>query len=350
MPARHRLLAGLASASALAAAALIVAASGFPSTIAETLGAPTPTSTGPADVEPAPEPAWETTNWWTYEVTLGDGEPQRIAVIVHEVEEDGYHVGTNESRGFLGLPISGAFSHDLNPTFAGEVWRMYDFPLHGGKAWDQEFLGYSVNTTVTAAALDGTDGGEVEGYELEASAYSRTVASYTYHPEAQWFDELDIYDPQNGEQVFHAELVDHGTTWNEAYFVTEPVHEIHLEYPTDPPGEHPFEVPDEYNRARLHLRAVVEAGGVSASVHDGNGDEVAEAEVLANGYQVDTTTVENSPDRWRLSHAGTGAAGITLEVLGVEAITPEQAPPDVGQPSSTPLEGTGADTTIQRDG
>lgn len=330
----HHLFAGLAVASALAAVGLLLASPGLSSTIAETLGASTTIGTDAVEVEPADDPAWEPANWWTYEVTIGDGEPQRLAVIVHDADQEGYHVGTNGSRGFLGLPIDGTFSRDLNPTFAGDTWRMYDFPLHDGKGWDQRLLGYDVNTTVAAAELDGADGSTAEGYALEATAYGRTVASYSYHPEAQWFDELVIHDPQNGERVFHAELVDHGATWDEAYYVTEPVHEVTLEYPLEAPGDRTFEVPPEYDQARVHLGVVVDAGVASASVTDGRGEEVADADVLANGYQLESTTVDNARGAWRLSHAGTGDARITLEVLGVKAITPEEAGPD-GQPDGS---------------
>lgn len=347
----NRLLAGIALASTVATVAFLGTTIGFSSTLSSVVEAPgIPIENPEAATTPAAEPDWEAANWWTYDVTIGDREAKPIAVIVHDVDREGLHVGTNQSGGFMGLPISGTFSHELNPTFAGETWRMYDFPLHDGKAWDQPLLGYNLNTTVHAVELEPTQGtNTTQGYAMEASAYGRTVATYTYHPQASWFTELTIYDPQNGDRLFHAELIDHGASWDQAYFVTEPLHEATVEYPAQFPGDETFEVPSGYEEARVNLRATASAGAISASVHDGDGEEVAGVRVLGHGFDIATARVDDPRGDWQLSHLGTGDGETMLQVLGVQAITPEQAPPDTQEKGDSILDGIPDEDPIRTD-
>ncbi len=325
----NRILAGAALAVTAGAFLILGPALGLSPTFAGVIDGPVGSMGETTSSPTLSEPSWEASNWWTYKVTLGDDAPVHVAVVVHDVDHEGIHVGTNDSNGFMGLPIGSTFSHDLSPRFAGETWRMYDFPLHDGKAWDQSLFGYNLNTTVEAMELKPSNGAEAtKGYALEANAYSQTVATYTYHPEAGWFTELSIYDPQNGERIFHAELKDHGSSWDQAYFVTHSLHEVDIAYPETLPGDERFEVPDGYEEAHVHLRATVSAGAADASVHDSDGEEAASVRVVAHGFDIRTASVDNPEGDWRLSHVGSGHGEVILEIFGVQSITPEQAQQD----------------------
>lgn len=340
MPRCH--LVAAAPALVLSALLLVAFAPGLVAGLADTMDASLPLEEDPGDHERTQqEPRWSTGNWWTYEVQIEDREPKKVAVVVHQADREGFHVGTNQSGSILGLPVSGELTPQLNPILMGETWQMYRFPLEPGDGWDQSLMGYTVNTTVEAQNLGSLNGtGTVPGYELTAEAYGQTFATYTYHPEATWFDALTLEDPRTGDTVLDVELIDHGDEWDSAYYVNEPLHQAEIAYPDDLPGTERFEVPDGYQHARMNLVGFVNAGTLQASVQDSAGEEQASIRILANGHAIDSATVEDPRGQWTLRHLGTGEARVMLDVLGVKAITPEEAD------SPTPEPGLGDATNL----
>ncbi len=316
----HRTLAG----AAIASAALLLATPLLPvAGLTPQLSPLSDESQAFEDAAPSSTPEWSEDRWWTFQVSVQGNDPVLAAIIVHEAGPMGIHVGMNRSGAILGLPFSGNFTNDLSPEFAGETWKMYDFPLEDGENWDQELLGHTLHTEVEATELETVDGDSTtDGYALEATAYGQTVASYTYHPDAGWFDELMIRDPGSGEVLLDASLVAHGASWDEAYYVNEKIHETTIEYPGTLPGEETFTVPDTYERARVVLSAVAEAGAVDAELQDADANTVATARALVNDRDVTTAATESPAGTWTLRQTGAGDARLHLEILGVRVVDP----------------------------
>lgn len=323
--------------SAIVAGTLALAGALVASPLLSVAGVQGPLPSASPDIDPGSEPTPASNpglsegHWWAFEVTVREEQTFLAAVVVHDSGPERVKMGTNRSGSILGLPFSGNFSGDLNPEFAGQTWEMYRFPLHEGKAWDQEFLGHQLNTTVEARELDDPEGnGTVEGYQLEATAYSRTVATYTYHPEARWLSELSIRDPRSGDMLLEADLLAYGSSWDGAYYVTEVLHEADVAYPTQLPGETRFTVPDGYERARVQLTSVVDGGGVDAEVRGPDGETRAASQVLVRGSHVASGTVEVPAGEWSFAHKGAGDARVHLKVLGVRAVEPTSDAGDGG--------------------
>lgn len=323
--------------SAIVAGTLALAGALFASPLLSVAGVqgPLPSRSPGIDSTPeatsTPSPGFSEGHWWAFEVTVREDQTFLAAVVVHDAGPESIKMGTNRSGSILGLPFSGNFSGELNPEFAGQTWEMYRFPLHEGEAWDQEFLGQSLNTTVEARELDRPEGNRtVDGYRLEATAYSRTVATYTYHPQAQWLSELSIRDPRSGDLILEAELLAYGNSWEGAYYVTEVLHETGVAYPTELPAQTRFTVTDGYERARVQLTSVVDGGGVDAEVRGPEGNTRAASQVLVRGSHVASDTVEAPAGEWSFAHKGTGDARVHLKVLGVKAVEPTREDGDDG--------------------
>lgn len=263
---------------------------------------------------------WAEGSWWSYRTTFHTNTTVHLALVVDEASEDGYRLGTNTTSGFFGLPFTGNMTSDLNPEVAGETWRMFDFPLEEGKAWEQELFGHTVKTKVTTGTVDLPAGDEVPAYTMEARTYGQVLARYTYVPAVGWMDRLTLWDPGTGEEILHAELTGHGASYDDAYYVTEPLEVVEVTYPGPLPGAVDVRVPPGYEKVTAFLKVEGTAGALQARFLDPHGREVLGARVVGTGLATDRAELPPRWGTWTLEHEGTGVGDVRLEVHGVRAV------------------------------
>lgn len=277
---------------------------------------------GPADVpasEAAPaKPArmdWSPGTWWAYHARI-QGVPVDVTLVVSEVHEDGYVLGTNLTSGFFGLPWSGNVTRERNPIVAGEVWPLFAPPHHDGKSWTYRMRGHDATALARAAPVE-TPEGEREGFVFDARSWGRTFARYDLVEEVGWFASLELVEPTNGQVLLDARLVAYGDEYLADYYVERTLREVTIRHPALP-GEVPVEVPGGALEVHATLSASVEAGALRATLEDARGRALAQVEVLGRGADADTAATREREDlRWTVRHAGAGAGSLTLRVTGV---------------------------------
>lgn len=273
---------------------------------------------------------WQDANWWGYKATFEGDVTIDVALIVFETHEDHFRLGSNLSAGFFGLPFNGNVTRpDLNPVVAGEEWRLYDFPLEGGKSWTYPFLGYDLTATVTAATIEAPGVGEHEGFVLEATSFGRTVARYTYSPEVEWFTQLVIYEPTDGHEVVRVELTELGEDFADDYFVTVPVHAYSADYPSVPDPDR-FSVEGSFLKLTASIVLTGKVGDFRFRLDDPTGRTAWEGELRPSGVLIDRETIDAKPGAWRLEHLGVGQGALRLEVTGVQAARQGELVPPSG--------------------
>lgn len=264
---------------------------------------------------------WSEGNWWSYEATV-QNVTFDVALIVHDIEEDGFQIGTNLSVGFFGLPWTGNVTGELNPRIGPDEWPLFHFPLEDGKEWRYRLLGYDATTVARAGMFTVPGLGARPGFAMESKAYGQTFARYTYVPEVGWFTRLQLIEPTNGQSVLTAELRSFGPDWQAAYYVEEPVRVVTIDYPTLP-GEERVAVPSGFLQLRVGLTAQTPSGIVSAKLLDEKGRTLADAGVLAKGSDFGRATARaQSGSVWTLAHRGAGPGLVHLEITGLAATGP----------------------------
>lgn len=308
-------------------------------------------STG-TSADTATQPTWNADDWWSFQVETTE-QAASATYVVHEADADGYHLGSNRSNGFFGIPFHGELAPDLDPRIAGERWDMFRFPLQDGDTWTQRFLGHVVTTDVHATTLEAPDGGTMEGYRLEAEAYGSQVAAYTYAPETGWLVNVTLWNAQAGEPVVWANLTDRGTGYEGRYLVEEPVHELERSYPGDVPGWETLEVDATGSWLVASLTGVTRAGHAQARLEAPDGEVVAAVSSSGRGVDQAEATWPVEEGTWTLEHLGAGAGEVRLGIYvvhaqGAGAGDPgrTEAGPAVGDPVEEPLDHLLAETGL----
>lgn len=299
-----------------------------------------PSATGD---EPADRPDWRADDWWSFRVEVPDGGHASSTFVVHEAEPDGYHLGSNRSNGFFGIPFHGEVDRDLNPKVAGERWDMFRFPLEDGDSWTQRFLGHLVTTHVEAAQVPGPDGA-VDGYRLTAEAYGAPVATYTYASETGWLTSFTLRDPEDGSTLAWANLTEQGAGYDGRYLVEEPVHRLERTYPGELPGEERFQVHADGIQLVATLTASARPGHVDARLEAPDGDVVAEVATTGQAMDNHRRTWPVEEGNWRLEHRGVGAGQVRAELHVVRAAGPGAG--DAGQAEAGPAAGGPLDHSL----
>ena len=263
--------------------------------------------------------SWEQGNWWAYRATFHQNRTYDIALVVHEARQDGFRLGSNLSSGFFGLPFSGNVTTELNPQIGGKVWPMFQFPLSDGMSWTYNLFGYDAETTAYAAMVDVPGLGPRPGFRFESTSYGQVFARYDYALEVGWFTRLELIEPTDRTQVLDVRLDTFGTRYGGGYFVERVIKTVDVTYPGSIPGQIEVVVPKGFQRVHVSLTAEATAGVVDAKVVDAAGRSVVEARAVGKGLSAQRATLREGGHRWTLEHAGSGVAGLYLEVTGVRA-------------------------------
>lgn len=268
---------------------------------------------------------WSPGNWWAYRATVGNVSFD-VALIVHERSDDGFHLGTNITAGFFGLPFHGNVSRALNPEVAGAEWPLYRFPLADGKTWDYEIFGYRASTTARAAMIEVPGAGPQPGFRLVATSYGRVFAQYDYVDSVGWFTSLALIEPTKQETLLTAKLTDHGATYGASYHVERVVREVRIGYPA-PPGSLEVDIPSGLGRVEARLLVGSGAGVIVAGLRDSAGRPLADAQVLGKGVATDSAGASGRTARtWTLEHKGAGQGEVLLVVTALVPVG-EPSPP-----------------------
>ena len=272
-----------------------------------------------AAVEDTRAAPWDEGSFWAYRVTIEENFSFDVALIVHESGPDGYHLGSNISAGFFGLPFHGDVTPTHNPIIDGQEWPLYQFPLEGGAEWSFPFYGYDVTTRAEAAYVTLPDGTQDAGFTFTSRAYGATFASYDYSPTTGWLTHLKLIEPTDGHTVLDARLIASGPNYDEAYYVENIISQHVWAYP-DAPGEFSVDIPGDHLEVRATLTTTSRLGAASAALSDAQGKRLADATVWMRGTATDSATAR-LPDAttWHVSHQGAAVGTGRLTIVGVSA-------------------------------
>ncbi|HEX2021668.1 MAG TPA: hypothetical protein VHH36_03095 [Candidatus Thermoplasmatota archaeon] len=318
---------------ALAALALLALSGLAGCTTTDDSRAPPDVVRAVADTKPLP---WSEGSWWSFDATFRQNRTYAATLVVHRADENGFHLGSNASGGFFGLPFSGNLTRDLNPVVAGQEWPMFRFPLADGKSWSYEMFGHQATATAYAAVVHAPGLAPHPGFRLEAASFGQVFARYDYSPATGWFTRLEIVDPESRAQVLGARLTGFGANFGRPYYVEEVIAALRVDHPgTTPPGKLEVRVPDGFSRVQATLTAQAGAGAADARLRDGAGRELAHVQALAQGLVSQRVSARvDGATTWTLDQLGAGKGSVYLEVTGLRAAH-GHLPPGVGGGTST---------------
>lgn len=282
--------------------------------------------------------SWAPGNYWAYQAVFEEEKTIDVALIVHRVDRMGFHLGSNHSAGFFGLPFTGNVTPSLNPRIGPDEWPLYQFPLEDGKSWSYEMWGYSATTRAEAALIEVPGVGQSPGFRFESAAYGQVFARYDYSPVTGWFTRLELIEPTDGHHVLDVRLTAFGLDYGEAYFVEEPLAFREVACP-QVPGELSIDVPAGYLRIKALLTARSDAGVVDARLEDDADRTLAEARAVGKQVVSDRASVGRAQGTWTLHQVCLGKGLVYLEVTGLAPTGPlarPEAPLPTPPPSSGP--------------
>lgn len=280
---------------------------------------------------------WEPGNFWAYQAVFHGEQALDVSLIVHRVDDYGFHLGSNASAGFFGLPFTGNVTSSLNPRIGPDEWPLYRFPLEDGKTWSYQMWGYTATTTAYAALIDVPGVGEVPGFTFESKAYGKVFARYDYSPVTGWFTSLELIEPSDGSTVLDVTLTAFGPDFGEAYYVEDAIRTVRLTCPAAP-GELDIEIPDDYLRVHALLSVEATGGIVDARLDNDHGRVLAHARAAVKDADADRASVAGRSTSWTLHHVCGGAnlndvlsGRIYLEVTGLSPTGPLAQPEPIDE-------------------
>lgn len=250
--------------------------------------------------------SWEPGNFWAYRAVFDEEVTFEATLIVHRVDGLGFHLGSNASAGFFGLPFTGNVTPSLNPRIGPDEWPLYQFPLEDGKSWTYSMWGHTATTTAFAALVTLPDGTQAPGFTFESRAYGQLFARYDYTSATGWFTRLELIEPSDGHHVLDVTLTAFGPDYGQAYYVEEPIRTVHLTCPAAP-GEIAIDVPDGFLRIHALLTAEATGGAVDARLETEGGRVLAHARALAKQAVADRASSAGQSGAWKLGHLCGGA-------------------------------------------
>lgn len=263
--------------------------------------------------------SWAPGNYWAYKAVFDEEFAFEATLIVHRVDALGFHLGSNASAGFFGLPFTGNVSSSLNPRIGPDEWPLFQFPLEDGKSWTYSMWGHSATTTAFAALVDVPGVGQVPGFTFESRAYGQLFARYDYTSVTGWFTRLELIEPSDGHRVLDVTLTAYGPDYGQAYYVEEAIRTVRITCPAAP-GELTIEIPDGYLRVHALLTAEATGGAVDARLETEGGRVLAHARALAKQATADRASAAGQTGAWRLGHVCAGANADAVDGAGGEPL------------------------------